>query len=51
MASERRPKSLIMAGVASGDMKVENTPIFMGTILPRERCVWLRLGRPPGNPR
>src|SRR5580693_185457 len=33
ISSARRPKSLIMFGVASGDMKVENTPIFMWTSL------------------
>ena len=29
MPSARRPKSRIICGVASGDMKVAKTPIFM----------------------
>jgi hypothetical protein len=33
MSSARRPKSRIIPGVASGDMKVEKTPIFMLVLL------------------
>ena len=35
MSSAHRPKSLIMPGVAKGDMKVEKTPIFMLVFLAR----------------
>src|SRR3990167_707740 len=33
MPSARRPKSLIICGVAWGDMNVAKTPIFMATLL------------------
>ena len=37
MSSARRPKSRIICGVASGDMNVAKTPIFMLALL-----VWLQ---------